>query len=464
MGIAVDFYESGRSILPGVDFSLIECCRLFKVSDNAAYERRKNLDSPQMGKRAESDQRAKECIRNVVDGMCHGWVFGARMLHDMIKVHFGVLVNKKRIPRLLREMGLELSTRWNNPYLGHDTHDHPCDSFRNLVRRNFYVAPRKIILTDITYLWYDGGRVVFFKCSFLDAFTAEELGTAVSENMDVALLMAAYEDMMDGHRGEIPDDAIIHSDNGSQMLSDEFETRIREDGFRQSNSDRGNSLDNSPMESFFRTFKDENLVKIMLCDTFEEASKVVMDYKDFYNNVRTHTRISGWMPAAFYEHCVAYEVGANQSECTHRVPEFMAETIADAIADRKSQSKGYAPHEAHDEGYALKGGAEGQMDRDYEKLSTMIKRCERDLDKNREEYQNLSPIRDTRPGIVSRIQDRIKNLENRILELKGIQGLIEKAREFYRNATEAIRTKLDDRRYWQDHPQMSYYRKMKGMF
>ena len=464
MGIAVDFYESGRSILPGVDFSLIECCRIFKVSDNAAYERRKNLDSPKVGKREESDQRAKECIRNVVDGMCHGWVFGARMLHDMIRAHFGVLVNKKRIPRLLDEMGLKLSTRWNNPYLGHDTHDHPCDSFRNLVRRNFYVAPRKIILTDITYLWYNYGHTVFYKCSFLDAFTAEELGTAVSENMDVKLLMAAYEDMMDGHRDEIPDDAIIHSDNGSQMLSDEFKERVREDGFRQSNSDRGNALDNSPMESFFGTFKDENFVKILLCDTFEEASKVIMDYKDFYNNVRTHTSISGWMPAAFYEHCVSYEGGTDQSECKFKVPECMAEGIADAIANRKSQNKPYVANGAADGRYALNGGAEGQMDRDHKKLSLMIKKCEKELDGKREEYQNLVPISDTRPGIVSRVKDRIKNLENRILELKGVQGLIEKAREFYRNATEAIRTKLDDRRYWQDHPQMSYYRKMKGMF
>ena len=469
--MALEFYESGRSEMPCVSFSLLECCRIFKASDNAVYERRSNAGVPREGKRAENDRKAKECIRNVVDGLCRGWVFGAVMLHDMIKAHYGVLVNKKRIPRLLEEMGLSLSTRWNNPYMGHDRHDHPCDAYSNLVCRRFYVAPRKIVLTDITYLWYAMGEGVFFECTFLDAFTAEILGRACSENMDTSLVMDAYNDMMELHRGEFPDDAIIHNDQGSQLLSAEFCGAAENDGFARSCSNRGNSLDNSPMESFFGTLKDENAAKLMLCDTYEEAADIVRSYRDFYNDVRTHTRIGGWIPSVFYEHCVAYESGMDQSQCTRRVPECMAGSIGATIENRRKQNKGYGvaagstdETEIIEKKYALAGGAEGQMGRDDEKLSRMIAKCEKELHGQEEEFQNLSVLKGKRDGILSRIKDRIKYFENMLLELKDIRGLIRKARDFYRGASETVKMRLDDRRYWKDYPDMSYYRKMKGMF
>ena len=461
--------------MEGIEFGATDCQRIFKISKNAFYRRMDALENPTEGKRQQSDELAKECIRHVVFDICKGWVFGAEMLHYMILFHCDEHVNEKRILRLLDEMGLKVSKRWDSPYLGHDTHDHPCDSFVNLVGRRFYRKPRAVILTDITYLYYGPRATRFFKCSFIDAFTAEELGTAESRRMDKRLLIAAYKDMMAHHEGEFPEGAILHSDQGSQMKSRKFRQMVKKDGFIQSMSNRGNSLDNSPMESFFRTFKDENSLKLMRCNTYEDAVKVSRDYKEFYNTVRTHTGISGWIPGAFYERCM--ELKSDEGSCggCHDdmiyVPECMAENIADAIEARRALNKGYGTYdetrekEILERKYLLRGGAVGQMDRDEKKLSALIR-------KHREEIKEKQSLIDEafiglhgrRAGLIKRAKDAIKFFENEILRLMGIQDMILKAREFYHNSSEKVRAELADRRKWKDYPEMFYYKKMKGMF
>lgn len=369
---------------------------LFDVSKSTYYDKAKNISNPVKGVRQINDERAKKCIRYVVYDICGGWVNGSEMLHYMILRHCGEHVNEKRIPRLLNEMGLKVSIRWN-PYNGHDTKDHPCDSFTNLVKRRFYQGFRKIILTDITYLLYGSKGNVCYKCSFIDAFNGEELGTSVSKNMDVSFLFSAYEDMMKNHKGEFPEDAIIHSDHGSQFRSRAFRRRVKKDGFLQSMSNRGNSLDNAPMESFFHTFKDENSFKIMNCETFNEVVNIVMNYKNFYNNFRTHTGICGKIPAEFY---------AERSN----------DAVKPIIEARIAQNKGNAEQE-----YLLNGGADGQMNRDEKILS---KRA----------------------------------------DSEKIKTLLIKARNFYQGASDEVKAELNDRRTWQNYPEMGYYKLMKGMF
>ena len=217
----------------------------------------------------------------------------------------------------------------------------------------------------------------------------------MSKNMDVSLVFSAYEDMMKNHKGESPEDAIIHSDQGSQFLSRAFRKRVKKDGFSQSMSNRGNSLDNAPMESFFHTFKDENSYRIMNCETFDEVVCIVMGYKNFYNNVRTHFGICGKIPAEFYA-------------------ERNSDAVKPIIEARIAQNKGKIGN----------GGADGQMKRD----------------------------------------ERILSKQTDSEKLKTLKILLIKARNFYHGSSDNVKAELDDRRTWQNYPEMSYYKLMKGMF
>lgn len=245
---------------------------------------------------------------------------------------------------------LELTvSRFRDPYRGHDTHDHPCDACTNLVKRHFYRNPRAVILTDITYLYYGSHAKLFYMCAFIDAFTAEILGIAASKNMNNSLVLKAYGDMTQNHEyHEFPAGAIVHSDQGSQFGAEKFRKIVKREGFLQSMSNRGNSLDNSPMESFFGTFKDENL--FIDCQTFEEAETFVLEYKEFFNNIRTHSGICGLIPAMFYSGCVNGDPAVQHA-------------VQHAIEFRLSQNKNVSEPD-----YQLKNGAEGQIYSDGKRI------------------------------------------------------------------------------------------------
>ena len=77
---------------------------------------------------------------------------------------------------------------------------------------------------------------------------------------------------------------MLHSDQGSQYLSDEYQELLAELGFIQSMSKRGNCWDNAPQESFFGHFKDE--VDYESLNTIEEIAEALERYKTYYNEVR----------------------------------------------------------------------------------------------------------------------------------------------------------------------------------
>ena len=92
---------------------------------------------------------------------------------------------------------------------------------------------------------------------------------------------------------------IIHSDRGVQYSSDAYRTILREHGFCQSMSRKGNCWDNAPMESFFKTMKIE-LVYEHRYQTRSEAARSIFAYIEvFYNRQRMHSALNFLSPDAF---------------------------------------------------------------------------------------------------------------------------------------------------------------------
>ena len=92
---------------------------------------------------------------------------------------------------------------------------------------------------------------------------------------------------------------IVHSDRGSQFASLEYQQRLVRHGFLQSMSGKGNCYDNAPMESFFRSYKVEEVYWAKY-ETHEQATRGVIDYIDrFYNRIRRHSSLGYVSPIAF---------------------------------------------------------------------------------------------------------------------------------------------------------------------
>ena len=92
---------------------------------------------------------------------------------------------------------------------------------------------------------------------------------------------------------------IIHSDQGAQYGSDDWQRFCRDHNLDTSTSRRGNCFDNAVAESFFSSLKKER-VRRRIYPTREDGRADVFDYIEvFYNRSRRHSHIGGVSPAAF---------------------------------------------------------------------------------------------------------------------------------------------------------------------
>jgi putative transposase len=98
---------------------------------------------------------------------------------------------------------------------------------------------------------------------------------------------------------------IIHSDQGSQFGSDEFNRWCKDNRLSPSMSRRGNCWDNAVAESFFSSLKSE-LIKKKIYPSRSVAKSDIFEYiEEFYNRVRRHKHLAQLSPFAFEQRQIA---------------------------------------------------------------------------------------------------------------------------------------------------------------
>ena len=277
-------------------------CRIFHVSTSGYYGWLKRLKE-QKAHPDDSDLDLKNEILQIIRRL--SYVPGARTLRTFLRRDYGRDVGRKLCRRLLAEMNLTANRPVKDPYKHQASHDHEyAVPASNAVDRCFAVGPRKIILTDITYLYYGFSRSPYYLCVFRDACTRENLGWYSSQRMTVEdLVRPAYDAMMAEHGSELRHcDVFVHSDQGSQYLSVSFRQLLEDDGMIQSVSRRGNSLDNSPMESFFGRMKTNVMNLIALSQDFETARELTDRYLKAYNEEHYQYELGGLTPKEYYQY------------------------------------------------------------------------------------------------------------------------------------------------------------------
>ena len=94
---------------------------------------------------------------------------------------------------------------------------------------------------------------------------------------------------------------ILHSDQGWQYQHKYYVNELKKHGITQSMSRKGNCYDNSIMEIFFERLKNEIYYDYEKSySSFEEFSKVIEEYIDYYNNERIQSKTTKWMPSTKY--------------------------------------------------------------------------------------------------------------------------------------------------------------------
>ena len=170
----------------------------------------------------------------------------------------------------------------------------------NLLRREFECyGPRMVLLTDITYLPYNG--TFAYLSTILDAFTKQILSYALSPSLEVDFVLETVELLIKRHGISLHAETAIHSDQGCHYTSHKFINIVQDKGLRQSMSRKGNCWDNAPQESFFGHMKDHIKDRTAACPCYGDVKAVVDGYMDYYNNQRYQWRLAKLSPNEYYQ-------------------------------------------------------------------------------------------------------------------------------------------------------------------
>lgn len=296
MGLSSKKFELiyGIANTSGNVLTIKELCSIAGVSRSGYYNWVKSAD-----KREEREQKDRKDFELIQEAYRHrGYNKGAKGIH-MRLLHMGIIMNVKKIRRLMKKYHLFCPIRKANPYkqLARDMKtSHVAD---NLLQRQFMEhGPRAVLLTDITYIPLNGKFV--YLSTILDAGTKQVLAYELSQSLEVDFVLETVRKLIRDYGISLDSRTLIHSDQGCHYTSTSFIELINNFELRQSMSRRGNCWDNAPQESFFGHMKQEASFKGL--NTFEEIKAVVDDWMDYYNNDRYQWQLSKLSPNEYYNY------------------------------------------------------------------------------------------------------------------------------------------------------------------
>ena len=184
--------------------------------------------------RKEREERDRADFELILKAYNHrGYKKGARSVY-MRMLHWDppVVMNMKKIRRLMGKYGLFCPIRKANPYRRMAKALKTNNAAGNVLNREFEEhGPRKVLLTDITYIPYNG-RFAYLS-TILDAFTKQILSYVLSDSLEVDFVLETVELLIKRHGIELGKDTLIHSDQGCHYTSVSFIRIVKDKGLRQ---------------------------------------------------------------------------------------------------------------------------------------------------------------------------------------------------------------------------------------
>jgi transposase InsO family protein len=230
-----------------------------------------------------------------------GYAKGGRSIHmRLLHLEKPVIMNLKKIYRLMNKYGLKCPIRKANPYRRITKALKTSNIADNLLNREFREhGVRAVLLTDITYIRRKDGEFSYLS-AIKDAGSKEILAHVASPSLEIDFVLETVEQLMEKHGTELKTDCLMHSDQGCHYTSYAFIDLLKNKSLRQSMSRKANCWDNAPQESFFGHMKDE--LDFSECVTNEDIMRVLDDWIDYYNNDRYQWELAKLSPCEYYRY------------------------------------------------------------------------------------------------------------------------------------------------------------------
>ncbi len=258
-----------------------QACAALEISRSSYYAR----------KDAESCRERDQGLRSAIQEIALEFPgYGYRRVTVALRRQ-QVVVNHKKILRLMREEHLLCKRKSFKPKTTNSSHDLPV--YPNLTRDIVVTKPNQLWVADITYVGIEEGYV--YLAAIIEIFSRKCIGWELSRRITADLTLGAL-NLALAERASLGFQGLIHhSDRGVQYAAIKYVQRLVECGIRISMTETGNPRENAFAESFMKTLKVEE-VYLKEYHTFNEARRNIKQFiEDVYNAKRLHSSI-GYRP------------------------------------------------------------------------------------------------------------------------------------------------------------------------
>ena len=206
---------------------------------------------------------------------------GSRTIAERLSLDFGVPLNRKRVRRLMKAMGVKaVYPRRSLSSLGEAAYVYPY-----LLKGLDIVRPNQVWCADITYIPMRGGHM--YLVAVMDWFSRKILSWRLSNTIDTSFCLEALEAAVVA-TGTTPE--IFNTDQGSQFTSNDWTEKLTELGVQISMDGKGRWIDNVVIERFWGSLKREDL-HLNLYDSAVDLEKGIESYITRYNEWRPHSAL-----------------------------------------------------------------------------------------------------------------------------------------------------------------------------
>lgn len=254
-----------RLVAPDASLSIVRQCELLDINRAGIYYEPKGETALNL-----------ELMRKIDEQYTKTPFYGSRKVTEWLRRSEGYDVNRKRVQRLMRLMGIE--ALYQKPRTSITDEQHKVYPY---LLRDFKIQrPNQVWATDITYLPMRGGFI--YLVAIIDWFSRYVLSWELSNTLDRAFCIEALDAALE--KGT-PD--IFNTDQGCQFTSADFTGRLKDANVLISMDGRGRCFDNIFTERLWRTVKYENIY-INDYDDVPAVYAGLDTYWNFYNTERLH--------------------------------------------------------------------------------------------------------------------------------------------------------------------------------
>ena len=262
------------------DLPVTRQCELFALSRSSAYYQPAAISEEELG-----------VMRKLDELHLRYPFYGSRRLKDALFDEYGVVSNRKRIQRLMRQMGIQTVYPGKDKRTTVKNRQHPVYPY--LLKDLEITHSNQVWCSDITYLPMEKG--FGYLVAIMDWHSRKVLSWRVSNVMDSDFCVEALQEAL--NRYGTPE--IFNTDQGSQFTSEVFTECLKQHHVKISMDGKGCWIDNVFIERLWRSVKYEE-VYLHAYEDLAHCRKQLSGYFEFYNTKRRHQGLAVQPDVCYY--------------------------------------------------------------------------------------------------------------------------------------------------------------------